>query len=108
MNLDANVTATAGTSNNGSNTGKYYSTDNTWRFYANEGATLTIDAGSKTIESVTLTYTVKDNGTISKSGTNVTSGTAVSVNASSVQFAIGQSSGNKGKVFITAISVTYK
>ena len=108
MNLDANVTATAGTSNNGSNTGKYYSTDNTWRFYANEGATLTIDAGSKTIESVTLTYTVKDNGTISKSGTHLTSGTAVSVNASSVQFAIGQSSGNKGKVFITAISVTYK
>ena len=107
MNLDANVTATAGPSS-ASNTGKYYSTDNTWRFYANESATLTIDAGSKTIESVTLTYTVKDNGTISKSGTNVTSGTAVSVNASSVQFAIGQSTGKKGKIFITAISVTYK
>lgn len=107
INLDANVTATAGPSN-ASNTGKYYSTDNSWRFYANEDATLTIDAGSKTIESVTLTYTVKDSGTISKSGTNVTSGTAVSVNASSVQFAIGQSTGSKGKIFITAISVTYK
>ena len=30
-----NVIFTAG-SNDGSNTGKYYTTDNTWRFYANE------------------------------------------------------------------------
>ncbi len=107
INLDANVTATAGPST-ASNTGKYYTTDNTWRFYANENATLTIDAGTKTIESVTLTYTVKDSGTISKSGTNVASGAAVSVNASSVVFNISQSSGSKGKIFITAISVTYK
>ena len=107
INLDANVTATAGPST-ASNTGKYYTTDDTWRFYANENATLTIDAGTKTIESVTLTYTAKDNGTISKSGTSVKSGSAVSVNASSVAFTISQSSGNKGKIFITAISVTYK
>ena len=107
INLDANVTATAGPST-ASNTGKYYTTDDTWRFYANENATLTIDAGTKTIESVTLTYTAKDYGTISKSGTNVESGSAISVNASSVAFSISQSSGNKGKIFITAISVTYK
>lgn len=52
-----NVTFTAG-SNNGSNTGKYYTTDDTWRFYANESATITIEvAEGYTLSSVTFTFT---------------------------------------------------
>ena len=103
--MDANITATA---SSGTNTGKYYSTDNTWRFYANENAKLTINAASGcSLKSVTLNFTVKDNGTISYSGSGLTSGTAVSVSGTAADFTISQSSGSKGKVFITSISVTY-
>lgn len=106
--MDASITATASSNTNTGNTGKYYSSDNSWRFYANESAKLTINAASGyTLKSVSLTFTVKDNGTISYGDSKLTSGTAISVSGSSAEFAVSQSSGNKGKVFITSISVTY-
>lgn len=101
--LDEVITATA---SDGTNNSKYYSSDNSWRFYETESGTLTISAASGyTIQSITLTFTIKDSGTLSYGGTAVTSKTAVEINASSAVFAVG--GGGKGKVFITAISVTY-
>lgn len=101
--LDDVITATA---SDGTNNSKYYSSDNSWRFYETESGTLTITAASGyTIESVTLTFTIKDSGTLSYSGSAVSSKTAVEVNNSSAVFTVG--GGGKGKVFITAISVTY-
>ena len=101
--LDEVITATA---SDGSNNSKYYSSDNSWRFYETESGTLTITAASGyTIQSVTLTFTVKDSGTLSYGSTAVTSKTAVEINDSSAVFTVG--GGGKGKVFITAIEVTY-
>lgn len=103
--LDSNIIATAA---GGGNTGKYYASGNDWRFYANESATLTISvSGSYSLSSVTITYTIKDSGTLSFSENTVASGDAVSVSGDSATFTIGSSSGSKGKVFVTAISVTY-
>lgn len=93
----------------GSNTGKYYSSDNSWRFYSNENATLTISVPEgNTLVSVKPTFTVKDSGTLKFGNSNCTSGTAISVSGNSAVFTISQSSGNKGKVFFTAIEVTYR
>ena len=106
------ATATVGsvtfTAYGGSNTGKYYTTDNSWRFYANESATLTISVPSgNTLSSVTATFTVKDYGTVSYNNSTISSGEAVTVSGNSAVFNIGQSSGNKGKIFFTEIAVTY-
>lgn len=102
-NEDVTCSVTAGT-----NTGKYYTNDNSWRLYANETAKLTVSVGeSCTLSSISLTYSVKDNGKISLNNTALTSGKSVSVSGSSVQFAVGSTSGSKGKVFITGISVSY-
>lgn len=103
--IDSNITACA---SGGANTGKYYLTDNTWRFYANENAQLTIEASNNhTIKTVKVTFTTKDNGVLKNGSTTVSSGAEVNVNATSIVFSISQSSGNKGKVFVTAIDVTY-
>lgn len=90
------------------NSGKYYNSDNSWRFYANEGAKLTISVpDGNTLVSVTPTFTTKDNGTVLFGTNTCASGIAVNVSGTSVEFTISQSSGNKGKVFFTAIAVTY-
>ena len=96
------------TASGSTNTGKYYTADKTWRFYANESATLTISVPTgSTLVSVTPTFTPKDSGTLSYGGSSVTSGSAVSVSGTSAVFNAGSSSGSTGKVFFTAISVTY-
>ena len=106
------TSATAGivtfTATGGGNTGKYYTTDDTWRFYANESATLTVSVpAGNTLTSVTMTYSIKDNGIVQYSSSTCTSGSAVSVSGTSAEFAISQSSGSKGKVFFTEITVAY-
>ena len=104
--INGQLTATA---SGGGNTGKYYTNDNTWRLYANESATLTIDASSGySITSVTATFSANDNGVLKYGGSNVTSGSATSVSGSTVVFTVGSSSGSKGKIFISAISVSYQ
>lgn len=96
-------------SSTGGNTGSYYSADNTWRFYANEGAKLIISVPEGySLVSVTPTFTVKDNGTLLYNSSTCTSGKEVSVSGTSVEFTISQSSGNKGKIFFTEIAVTYE
>ena len=106
------LTATVGDvtfiANGNSNTGKYYTNDNTWRFYANESATLTISVpDGNTLVAVTPTFTIKDNGTLNYNNANVTSGNEVAVSGNEAVFSIGSSSGNKGKIFFTQIAVTY-
>ena len=108
VNIDANITATA-SSNPATNTGKYYSNDNSWRFYQNETGKLTITANEGiTLKSITLTFTNKDSGTISYNSNSCTSNTAISVSGQSATFTVGSSSGSKGKILITKISVTYE
>lgn len=104
MNSDITVTATGG-----SNTGKYYTSGYDWRIYANESGKITVKAvEGKTIQSVKITFTLKDNGKLTYNGATVTTGSVVSVNASSAVFNAGNASGTKGKVFITAIEVIYQ
>lgn len=117
MDINALVTATASLDPTASykNTGKYYTNGNNWRFYQNETATLTISAEGNNIVSVKVTYTVANTGVLTLNGTNVTSGTVVNVNASSVTFAVGSTGTNddgtpvtNGNVRISAIEVVYQ
>lgn len=107
VNLDNVVTATVtGTSN----TGKYYTSGNDWRIYQNETPKLTITAiDGYTIKTVKITYTVSNTGVLTLNGSNITSGAAVTVNAASVTFGVGNTSSTvtNGQVRVTAIEVVY-
>ena len=106
--MNASVSNVSFNATGGGNTGKYFESDETWRFYANENATLTITVPTGgTLSSVTATFSVKDNGVLKYGSSTVTSGQPIVVSGSSAVFTISQSSGNKGKVFFTEISVVY-
>lgn len=104
--LDEVITVTAdGTGNNG----KYYSSNNSWRFYQNGNGGFTIKAASgHTLKKATITFTIKNSGTLKYSGTAIVSGKAVSLSGDSASFNIGSTTGTNGAVFVTAISVTYE
>ena len=104
--LDEVITVTAdGTGNNG----KYYTKDKTWRFYQDGNGGFTIKASSgHTLKEATITFTTKDNGTLKHSSTTINSGKIVSLSGNSASFKVGSTSGSKGKIFVTAISVTYE
>lgn len=104
--IDSYVTASVA---GGGNSGKYYTSGNEWRIYQNESPTLTIDAGSKTIASVTINYNISNTGVLKDSGSNnVASGSLYNVNASSVTFSVGNTgSATNGQVKITSIKVVY-
>ena len=104
--LDSNITATV---TSGTNTGKYYTSGYEWRLYQTESAKLTITANNgKIIKSVKITYNVSNTGVLKLNSSNVTSGTIVTVNASSIQFTVGNSgSASNGQVKVTAIEVVY-
>lgn len=106
MKLDEVITVTAdGTENNG----KYYTTDKTWRFYQSGNGGFTIKASSgHTLKEATIIFTIKDNGTLKHSSTTINSGKIVPLSGDSASFKISSTSGTKGKVFVTAISVTYE
>ena len=116
INADANVTFTAGSNNAnvsyGNNTGKYYYSDNTWRIYQADAPELTIAvAEGKTIKSVKVTYTAKNDGTLAIGETHVEADALVEVNGSSVTFTVinnGASEKTNGQVLITAIEVIYE
>ena len=93
----------------GGNSGKFYTTDNTWRLYANENATLCIAAsGEHTIESVAVTFSKSDNGVLKNGSTSINSGAVIPVSANSITFSVGSSSGTKGKIFVSQIYVKYQ
>lgn len=104
--LDTVVTVS---STGGENTGKYYaattSQSDTYRLYASENAKLTISvSGDHVLKSVTLDWYVKDNGAVQGMTKNVAKDVT---GKTSVDFTITSSSGNKGKIFISAITVVY-
>ena len=104
--LDDVITATA---SRGTNTGKYYTNDQTWRFYQNEEGTLTISAADNyTIQSVKVTFNTKDNGVLKYSNTSISSNTNCNINAQTASFTVGSTSGSKGKVLVKAIEVVYQ
>jgi uncharacterized protein YjdB/endonuclease I len=99
--LDANITIS---SVSGGNNAKYYSSNSSWRIYQTDSGTLTVTGASGvTLSSITVTFTAGSSGTLG----SLTSGTATAVSGSSVTYFVGSSSGGKGNIQITAISVTY-
>lgn len=105
MTMDSVISLAASTSGNN---GKVYSSGAEWRFYQSDSGTLTVSAKDATIVSVTITFSVKNTCALLYNSNSVTSGTAVSVNAQSALFTLGNTgSATNGQVKITAISVTY-
>ena len=105
--VDSKITASA--SSNGTNTGKYFTNGNNWRFYQSDNGQLTITATEGcTIKTVKITYSVDKTGVLTYGGSNTVSGSEITVNASSATFGVGNTaSATNGQVRITAISVTY-
>ena len=104
MTLNSDITASV---SSGTYTGKYYSSDQTWRLYASENAVITIAATTGfELTSVTFTFTTSDSGALKSGSTTLTSGTAFTVSGSSASFSTTSTSENKGKVFIKGISVS--
>lgn len=106
--LDDVITATA---TGGGNTGKYYTSGENWRFYQSENPTLNISASNGfTIKSVKITYYVDKTGVLTYNSSNVTTGTVVDVNASSITFGVGNTKNEvtNGQVRVTAIEVVYQ
>ena len=104
--LDDIITATAST---GTNNGKYYTSDKTWRFYQNDKGTLTISAKDNyLIQSVKLTFTTKDSGVLKYLNATISTNVVCTVEAQTASFTVGSTSGTKGKVFVKEIEVVYK
>lgn len=108
--IDANVSIsiTAGYSTTG-NTGKYYTSNSSWRIYESNSPTVTVTAsGGHTLSKITFTYDSGKNGVITYGGENKTSNTAISVSGTSAGFSVTHSSGSdSGNVQITSITVEY-
>ncbi len=94
----------------GTNTGKYYTSGTNWRIYQGESPTVTITAAEgKTIVSVKISYVSNNNGVLTCNGANIETDALVSVNASSVNFSVGNTgTANNGQARITAIEVVYQ
>ena len=112
VNLDAIVFATAiPTTGQYNNTGRYYSSNSSWRVYQNENPQLTIKASEGfVIVSVKITYSYSKTGVLTLDGVNKTSNEVVNVNANSVVFSVGNTKSDvtNGNIQITAIEVVYK
>ena len=97
-------TVTTVTSSGGANTGKYYSSDNSYRLYAAENATLTISVSENhSLKSISISYKGKENGAIE----GLKSEEAKEVSGNSVTLTPISTTGSKGKVFITSFTVSY-
>lgn len=100
-------------STGGGNTGSFWTSNSVtdWRCYQN-GSDSVIKIAAKDgyiIEKLKLTFTVGNNGTLTNGSDTILSDTDYAVNAQSISYIIGHSSGNKnGQIKITAVSVTYK
>ena len=103
------VSGTA-TGSYGANTGKYYTSNSSWRVYQNEFPPLTFTATEgKTIKSVKITYTAAKTGVLTLGEQQIESDTVVEVNANSVTFSVGNTGTvNNGNIQITAIEVIYE
>ncbi len=108
LKMDDVITATA--SGTDSNTGKFYTNGNEWRFYQTGAAKLTISAsGGHTLVSATITYTSQNTGIFTYSGATVASDTEVALSGSSAEFAVGNSgTATNGQARVTKIVVVYE
>ena len=73
--------------------------NNDWRIYSKSGdeGTVTISASnSKTITSIKVTFSTSNGGGLKLNGTALTSGTAVTVNTSSVSLSVPYKSNKTG------------
>ena len=106
INFDGYITITGAT---GGNNNKYYNSNKSWRQYEGDSAQITITASSgATLTSATFVYSNGNNGVLKYSGTNKSSGTAISLSGSSASFTVGHSSGTRnGNIQITSITVSY-
>jgi len=99
MELNDYLTAVA-EDNGGTNTGKYYSGDGSWRIYSSESGTVTINVVSGfELTSVTLTYS---EGAFTYNDVAITSGSSVNVSGTSAEFVCTT------KALINSIVVNYK
>ena len=108
MTMDDVITLSASTTGNN---GKVYNNGKEWRLYQTNNGTMTVSSkAGYIIESITVTFTVSNTGTLLYNSDAVTSGKAVAVSGSSIKFTLGNASTDKtnGQIRITAISVTYK
>lgn len=107
MIMDNVITLTASDS---ANNGKVYEKGTEWRLYQSEKGTMTVSSkAGYVIESIIVTFTNKNSGTLLYNSNAVTSGEAVSVSGSSVKFTLGNSSTvTNGQIKVTEVSVTYK
>ena len=107
INADEIITVTA---SDGTNTGKYYSGDSTWRLYQSESATLTVSATEgKTIVAVKICYASSNGGAITLGGECYLSNALIVASGSSVTLEIGNSgTATDGQVKITSIEVVYQ
>ncbi len=107
INLDTNVTVTAAGTQN---TGKSYNSGKEWRIYQSDSGTVTVSVKEGgTISSVKITYSISNSGVLTYNGSDITSGTAVTVDAASATFGVGNTKADvtNGQVKITAIEVVY-
>ena len=110
--IDANTTASVTASNpnsRGQNTGKYYTSDQTWRTYQTEVPTITITS-TKTIASVVVEYLSGNSGVLVVGETAYESGSVLVVNGNTVSFGVTQSTPTdsaNGQGKITKITVNY-
>ena len=105
--LDSVITiSTTGEANCGTIWG---TTTNDWRLYQNKsGNVIATAATDYIIDSVTYTYNQSNSGTLKDGNAQVSSGSLVTVNASSKELTVGNTgSATNGQVKITAISVKY-
>jgi len=113
-NGDITITATSTNANvsYGNNTGKYYSSDFTWRIYQADGPQVTISGiEGVTIKYIQIAYVAKNEGTLAIGETFVEDYALVAVNANSVTLTvINDGSGTKtnGQALITGIVVYYE
>lgn len=92
----------------GTNTGKYYTSNNSWRLYQNESATLTISAKTGyVLKSATITFTATKSGNLNYNSNTISSDEAVKLSGDSAIFTVG-GTGKNGQIQITSISVTYE
>ncbi len=91
----------------GGNTGKYYSSDNTWRIYQNESPKLVISSIDSSIKSITLNYKNKNNGVAIYNENNYKTGTNIIVNSTSASITVGSTKSGitNGNIQITSMKV---
>ena len=107
LTMDDVITVSAKKSNNN---GKYYDSGYEWRMYQSDKGEVTVTAAEGyVIESVKITYSNKNGGTLVYGGANYATNSVVTVNAETITFSLGSTTGaTNGQVKITAIEVTYK